>query len=303
MTDTPRAGTIYDRVFRPPANCVLYHYCSTPTFLSVLEYGSLRFSDANMMNDAEECRYGYALFERAANVLLEMVKDKPQLEGLTADFFDRVDAYLSPKQFNNHPVIACFSKDPDVLSQWRAYGQNGEGWAIGFDGAALAAMPVTLLDVVYEPEQQLAEVRNFLAAMYMLWRERGGDFTDAVGSDAALLSSLLVAYKHPSFREEQEVRALHELKVDAAEDGWLLVDEGGAVGDVDVPGQPVKFRAAGSSITAYVDIPLPRLDKGAIRDVWFGPRNENAFGNALYPLTQYGHRGVTMRRSTSSYRG
>jgi len=275
--------------------------CSTSMTASFAAAGML--SDANMMNDAAEGRYGYALFEQAAGALLEMAQEKPQLEGLSTDFFDKVDAYLSPKQLHSHPVIACFSKDPDVLGQWRAYGQNGEGWAIGFDGAALAVMPVTLLDVVYDPDQQLAEIRNFLVAMYMTWRTLGGAFEEAVGRDAALLSSLLLAYKHPSFREEQEVRALHELRVDIAEDGWLLVDEGGSSEEAEAAGLPVRFRAVDSSVTANVDIALPALEKGAIRELWFGPRNVNGSGNAIYPLTQYGHRGVVLHRSTSSYRG
>lgn len=34
-------------------------------------------------------------------------------------------------------LITCFSFENDLLSQWRAYGQDGEGMAIGFDFAYL----------------------------------------------------------------------------------------------------------------------------------------------------------------------
>lgn len=295
--------TVFERVFKSGPGCTLYHYCSTPSFLSILESGALRFSDANMMNDSEEGRYGYALFERAANDLLKLAEEEPSLEGLTPDFFDHVDAWLSPKQLHSHPVIACFSKEPDVLSQWRAYAQDGQGWAIGLDGAAIDNMPVTLLDVLYDPDQQLEEVRNSLAGMYFLWREQGGEFDDTVGSSARLLSSLMLAYKHPSFREEQEVRALHELRVDIAEDGWLLIDEGGTASGKEVDGQPVRFRAAGESIVAYVDLPLERSKGMIIPELWLGPRNQNGPGNAIYPLAHFGHRNVVLHRSVSSYRG
>lgn len=299
----PHHPTVFDRVFKPSTGCTLYHYCSTPTFLSVLESGALRFSDANMMNDSEEGRYGYTLFERAANELLELAKNKPSLEGLESDFFDHVDACLSPKQLHSHPVIACFSKAPDVLSQWRAYAQDGEGWALGFDGNAIGAMPVTLLDVLYDTDRQLEEVRNSLAAMYFLWRKEGGEFEAVVGSSARLLSSLMLAYKHPSFREEVEVRALHELRVDISADGWLLIDEGETADGKEVEGQPVKFRAAGASIIAYVDLPLERAKGMIIPELWLGPRNSNGPGNAIYPMTQFGHRNVRLQRSASSYRG
>lgn len=300
---TPHHPTVFDRVLKPGVGCRLYHYCGTATFLSVLESGALRFSDANMMNDSEEGRYGYALFQRAANELLELKKEKPGLEGLDSDFFDQVDACLSPKQLHSHPVIACFSKAPDVLSQWRAYAQDGQGWAIGFDGEAINAMPVTLLDVLYEPSQQLEEVRNSLAAMFFLCRQAGGDFEAAVGSSARLLSSLMLAYKHPSFREEQEVRALHELRVDLAQDGWLLIDEGGTANEKEVEGQTVKFRADSGAVVAYVDLPLERANGLTIPELWLGPRNSNGVGNALYPLTQFGHRDVMLHWSASSYRG
>ncbi|MEH6660819.1 MAG: DUF2971 domain-containing protein [Parasphingorhabdus sp.] len=295
-------STVYNRVFNPQPGCTLYHYCSSSTLLSILEHGKLRFSDINMMNDPREWGYAYELFERAANALLEMVPDHAALEGLDAGFLDEVDAYLSPKQLISHPVITCFSKEPDVLSQWRGYADDGRGWSIGFNGKAIDAMPVSLLEVVYDPDQQLTEVQNFLAAMYIIWREKDGEFRDAVGRDAAMLASFLHAYKHPSFREEQEIRAIHELRVDLAEDGCELVDEGGVANGEDVAGEPVRFRAAGSSIVSYLDIPIRHAEGIAIRELWFGPSNENGIGNAMFPLTQGGHRGVNLFRSASSYR-
>ena len=294
---------VYDRVFKPSPDCTLYHYCSTPTFLSILASGAVRFSDANMMNDSEEGRYGYSLFEGAANDLLDMAKEKPALDGLTPDFLDQVDSYLSPKQFITHPVIACFSKNPDVLGQWRAYGQDGRGWAVGFSGEAIGAMPVTLLNVLYDVSKQREEVLNSLAAMYVIWRQKGGDFHEAVGDDASFLASLLLASKHPSFRDEQEVRALHELRVDRAPEGWSLVDEGGVANGEETEGLPVGFRADDAAIVAHLDIPLQRSNNVSIRELWFGPRNPNALGNAVYPLTRFGHRNVVLHRSASSYRG
>lgn len=300
-SNTKYAST-YDRILIPGAETVLYHYCSTATLLSILEHGKLRFSDINMMNDPREWRYCYELFEQAATALLKMVPDRAALDGLDTSFFDRVDDYLSPKQLNSHPVIACFSKRPDVLSQWRGYADDAKGWSIGFSGRAVDAMPVTLLDVVYDPEQQITEICNFLAAMYLTWREKGGDFKETVGQDAALFASFIHGYKHSSFEEEQEVRALHELRVDHSEDGWELIDEGGTANGVEVVGEPVGFRAAGSAIVAYVDLPLQRVEGVSIRELWFGPSNDNGPGNALYSLTRYGHRGVNLSWSASSYR-
>ncbi|WP_242153290.1 DUF2971 domain-containing protein [Sphingomonas sp. BAUL-RG-20F-R05-02] len=300
---TPSLPTIHDRVFRPDPNAALYHYCSTATFLAVVEGGKLRFSDVNMMNDARETAYGYGVFESAATAALKLARQKPELDGLDVKFLDSVDAYISSKQLISHPVISCFSKDPDVLSQWRGYSDNAQGWAIGFDANALSRMPITLFEVLYDRDRQIEEVRNELIFLFLKFKESGKDFKGAVGQDAARLASYLLAYKHSSFREEQEVRAVHELRVDIAEDGWQLVDEGGVCDGSPVAGETIRFRAAGADVIAYVDIPLARGEGPVIRELWFGPRNQNGPGNALYPLSQHGYRSVALHHSASSFRG
>jgi hypothetical protein len=256
-----------------------------------------------MMNDSIEGLYGYNVFQSAANAILDLVPKKPGLEGLDIGFLDSVDQYLSEKQLNSHAMISCFSKDPDVLSQWRGYADNAQGWAIGFDGVALGRMPTTLLEVLYDRDQQIEEVRNELAMLFLKFKDSGAEFNESVGRDAAILASYLLAYKHPSFREEQEIRAIHELRVDLAEDGWHLIDEGGIVDGQEVAGETVSYRTDGAAIIAYVDIPLQRENGKVIREVWFGPRNRNGVGNAFFPLTQNDHRSVDLRYSASSYRG
>lgn len=301
--DTNRRPIVYDRMFNPPEGCVLHHYCSTESFLAIVGSGRLRFSDVNMMNDAEEGRYGYALFEEAATSLIQEVADKPALDGLNVDFFDRVDRYLSPSQLASHPVVACFSKAPDVLSQWRAYASDGQGWSIGFSAAALRKMPVTLLEVLYDHDQQLREVRNQLGAMFLLGRQDPNYLESRFGQDCALLSSFLLAMKNPGFREEQEVRALHLLDVELGDDRMLLTDAGGSVDGETTAGEAVGFRAAGQSVIVHVDLPFGRPGLRSIEEVWFGPRNRNGPGNAWLPLSHARHFGVRLEHARTAYRG
>lgn len=288
--------TSFDRVVQPTDEDVLYHYCSTSAWLSILESDALRFSDINMMNDPLEWGYCYQLFEKAANSLLSR-EGSLALEGLDESFFDLVDAYLSPKQMHNHPLVACFSRKPDVLSQWRGYADDARGWAVGFKAKAICKMPVMLLEVEYEESKQLEEVANYLAALYINWKKRGGVFAEAMGTEVALFTSIIHGYKHPSFVEEQEVRALHELKVVIGQKSWKFLDETEGVTD-----QSPKFRASGSSVVAYLDIPLARADGVSISEVWLGPGNNNGPGNVLFPLGAHGHEDVRVHFSASSYR-
>ena len=50
-------------------------------------------------------------------------------------------------------MISCYSLDPDVLSQWRAYADDGRGFAIEFS-AKLMQMPAKKLRVLYDEERQ-----------------------------------------------------------------------------------------------------------------------------------------------------
>jgi len=47
------------------------------------------------------------------------------------------DIYYSSILGNGYPHICCFSYEGDLLSQWRAYADDGKGVAIGFDSSQL----------------------------------------------------------------------------------------------------------------------------------------------------------------------
>jgi hypothetical protein len=64
---------LLDRLYVPPLGAVLYHYCSASTLQKILESRRLRFTDVNMLNDVQEARCGYSMFEEAATRLLKRV--------------------------------------------------------------------------------------------------------------------------------------------------------------------------------------------------------------------------------------
>ncbi len=271
--------------------------------MAICEHKSLRFSDINMMNDEAESAYGYSIFENAADVLLKERKVNPKLPAISVDFFDRVDALLSPQQVHSHPVISCFSRLPDILSQWRAYANDGRGFCLGFPGEVLDAMPASLLEVEYDPERQMLEMKAALLAIFLKNLDSKKLFGSEFRQDCLLLGAWKFGFKHPSFAEEKEVRCLHLLDVIIADGKPQLVDAGGQSEGVDVDGQPVRFRTVDGSIVAYVDIPLPlRADRPVIKQVWSGPKNQNGLGNIVYMASHFDLGGFTVHQSTSTYR-
>ena len=144
MTDRKgRFPGFLNNILSPRDDDVFYHYCSVETFRLICETKTLRFSDINLMNDAAETRWGYSIFEHAANEILK--RKPPGLENITEQFFEDVDKIINSAQAYAHPVICAFSREPDVLGQWRAYSDDGAGVAIGFGGKALRTLPATLL--------------------------------------------------------------------------------------------------------------------------------------------------------------
>lgn len=291
------------RLLKPNADETFYHYCSVDTFKAICENKNLRFSDINMLNDYQEWKWGYRIFEESASEILNDELIRKRFPGLGIRFFDRVDEFISPIQFHSHPIISSFSKDPDVLSQWRAYADNGRGFAIGFSGAVLEAMPVTILDVQYDKEEQIKEMKHALLDLYEKSMSNGGLFNTEFGNECVLLAFWMLGFKNPAFAEEKEIRCLHALAVRTDGNRPRLVDEGGFSGKRKVKGEKVKYRVDDGAIVAYVDIPLPII-KGLplIKEVWTGPRNVNGPGNIAYLMSECGLTGYAVHNSAASHR-
>ncbi|WP_156304407.1 hypothetical protein [Nitrosospira briensis] len=85
-----------------------------------------------MLNDASEARWAYKVFEEAATRLLNRRDIPSSVPNIDSAFIDVIDRIVSPIQLIAHPFIACFSQEPDMLCQWRAYADDGRGFAPRF---------------------------------------------------------------------------------------------------------------------------------------------------------------------------
>ena len=115
---------------------IVYYYCKPATFESIIRKRKLWLCDMMKTNDYREIDY----------VLDEIIKTANKA------FFSSImaseDADLVEKTVKNriqfykkcHYWLAiCFSTQKDDLGQWRAYGGDGLGFAIGFDVKELQA--------------------------------------------------------------------------------------------------------------------------------------------------------------------
>lgn len=291
------------RLYKPNQGTKIYHYCSAETLQAICSSKSIRMSDINMMNDYRECQYGYAVFEEAATEILKDPAVASTFPDFNVDFFDKVDEVISSFQRFLHPVIASFSKNPDVLSQWYRYGNGGQGFAVGLDVEILQKMPISILEVEYDRAVQVKETRAALAGIFMRNKTENLNYNSTFKNDCALLGAMLLSFKSKAFVEEEEVRLLHLLDVVDRGNTPYLQDKGGMFNGRNVKGQPVRYRVSDGAYIAYIDSPFPVINKHSIiKEIWFGPKNTNAVGNLKYMASEHGWKEFEVFVSEATFR-
>jgi hypothetical protein len=241
-------------------------------------------------NDSTERGWGYQIFKKVATQLRKEV-DTTFIETITA----MVDKAYSEAMV----MIASYSLDADVLSQWRAYADDGRGFAIGFSPSQME-VPAKLLRVLYEQDLQISELLGNIRHSYRHEKSIGFQFNNEFKSHFVHIGLDLCAYKHPSFREEKEIRYAH-----ISGSSSRLISLGARDRDSKLILEPIKaqFRVSNGNIVPYVVIDYTnRGTKSPIKEIVLGPRNPNSESKVEVFLNTIGVRGVTVRRSEGTYR-
>lgn len=287
---------------------VLYHYCSTNAFLSIISSRKIFASEFTLSNDLLEGKW-------IRQVITDYCKEKG------VDFFTTESVLSSIDRLINFIGAAgiCLSEEGDLLSQWRAYSSNGSGFSIGFDqskfGDEASSLP-PLGKVIYDPTRQKNLIQTTMDAVIDLAQAGAGrplTILGAAGKTEAeleqkkeadtryetLIFSLfphLYILKNPAFQEEREWRSVtiviphNSLSPDAeGKAGWFL--------------NHMEFRALPDRIVPHKEFPLDRSDgSSTICEVKIGPRNVTPVRVVEAALLHHGWKGVKVTKSTASYR-
>lgn len=190
---------------------VLYYYCKMDTFKSMLKTKTLWLTDLTRSNDSEEVIRAYRnLWERIRVRLDQTDIDKE----LLASQFEMLDSAFQVQSLVDIPFGCCFCSENDLVQQWREYGDNGCGVAVGFDLDAIPGLvqqhPITSADithaigyekVIYDSEQLELDISRICYDAMRLY------------GNHAWLMAILPTFKHyagfiknPTFRDEKEIR-------------------------------------------------------------------------------------------------
>ena len=186
---------------------MVFHYTTIPALLGIVRDGALWASDVRQLNDRWEIRY--ALNQLGAILAADsaFAKNHQPIQAIFG-----VDRFW---QF-----ASCFSKSRDQLSQWRAYG-NQIGVAIAFDrdhlDEAATAAGGFLTDWRYVALDEFSSFKAELDGIIQslkdpsLFNEKGELINMTIQHQLTKQAiEIASSIKHPSFREEQEVRFIGE---------------------------------------------------------------------------------------------
>lgn len=327
---------------------LVYHYCSLTTLLNILEHKTLRLSDINKLNDANESK---ALLHITRNRAIQMImeqqgKDAERNIGglgyrefivyLIDKMIDQVQAYNDLLAY-----IACFSESDDYLGQWRGYGDNGKGVAIGFDVQTIGK----LVEDVSNGQMEFRKVSYIDSNQGMmqctstqcdvsiniharelvetLFEYMAHNETKKILSGEYMISDMgqwfipllqdSFFYKDSSFAEENEWRLILKDEIIKSEEDWEQIYNWKRQGREPQTAlerlfpNALEFRVVENDIVSYMDMDFSNgnhMHNDMIKEIIIGPNCRLTNQDLFQMLGHFGFdiTDVAVRKSDSPYR-
>ena len=229
---------------------VFYHYCSLDTMDKILTSATFYLSDPLKMNDKKELIW---TVEKLDGSTLEWF----QVDGLNPITKEDLYNYLNDN-INDKIFVGSFSYYKDDLSQWRGYGDDGRGVALGFELDSISANKnVNLIksDVLYaENKVVMNKYKKFASKLYEYFEKY--NIVDGLKKQEVFINRLvpyLATVKNPTFKSEKERRIIYFERSDYVDKD--LLDH--------------HYRVInGNNITEYVVLDI---QKSSLKEIIIGP--------------------------------
>jgi hypothetical protein len=203
----------------PPAPPeLLFHYTDAAGLLGIIQDSEIWATHVGFLNDTTELEAGERVVDEVADELQGEGHSDPLGRFFARFASHHIDLSLSKVA----PVyVTSFSENGDLLSQWRAYGGGGSGFAIGLQQAHVMGtsnsneqVAVTLLRCQYDRAAFRETVKQTLRTLAEECVRFGtSDSTPPNEIDRQVVQSMLIAvaklvpqFKHSGFEEEAEWR-------------------------------------------------------------------------------------------------
>ncbi|MFS1466314.1 DUF2971 domain-containing protein [Vibrio lentus] len=270
-----------------------FHYTDIDGLLGILKSNTLWLCSYKSMNDSMELKW--SLNEKLDAIKKTIEKDYDEVK---YEFLEKIRSCL--KEIPLHAYMACFSSQKDLLSQWRAYGDDGKGVSIGFKLGQESNFPDKDLpicsvgqsyfgcfDVEYgtDFEEKIIPFDGYIHAFNEHVKNLSRDpskMDDNAKEMSEIMISLSMWAKNPAFQEEKECRILN-----------LTLQNS----DIDL--SQLEFKATGKKLTPYLEY---KFNKSIVYEIVLGPKSEIDKDELDLFLQKHGYEDVNIEPSGISYR-
>ena len=218
------------------------------------------------MNDANEIIWAFKVMD---SKLRKSMLERASIVDSVTDLINWL------KQHGQHNLfISCFSMEKDLLSQWRAYGDDGKGLALGFNLKELDKD-----NIYFEKVEYVDKINNSIFGRETVFEVAADTFQIAKAYEDSNdydnteiffdhLFSVLAGYKNKCFAEEKEIRLIYE-ELPREE---LVIEKNNAWSNKEYHFSPVNlehdFRIVNNNITEYVKLPY----QSSLKEIVIGPK-------------------------------
>jgi hypothetical protein len=240
---------------------LIHHYTTIHGLLGIFKEKALWATKIHYLNDASEL---VRPFNIADNYLLDKIENTTEKDIIESM---RYDIEISG---GTNICVASFCANPDLLSQWRAYGDSDQTYSIGF-------RTEELIKSITKESFELRKCEYFTPASYkqhieqfiQSYIEKVKEDTKKLDSFISELIMLASVMKYDYFREEDEYRVISTVPLMSTNDKF-------------------NFRAGKSILVPYYSIPLDL--KANIARITIGPcQHPDLTSDTIYGLAyRYG---------------
>jgi len=233
----------------------LGHYTNTQGLLGIIQSKTLRATNIKFLNDEHEFIHALELIRRLITDI-DPSRAAPH-EMIFNEFREKIisKVTLLDQATSESIFTLSFSQKTDLLSQWRGYCPNNDGYCLEIDTDKIKISALAKFDechffqCIYDNEKKKDQLRNILNKYWLQYRD-GNDTQKGTAVEDLRREILLLAshFKHPAFEEESEHRVVIFLNF--------------------MPDTNVKFRQGRFSIIPFIEIDIEHAD---ITKIIIGP--------------------------------
>ena len=262
---------------------ILYHYTSPEALISILQQGkngnnrdvdtiNFHFTKADSLNDKNEGKEFFKIYEETINQLLKDKKISPEFY----DFIHRIEhknIFWWDESTSLYPYKECetyicsFSKGKDLLPMWNYYSKNSqyEGYNLGirFEGKEQLSKAflslgikgeINLFKVIYDKSKIKNVLYEFIFQLSKECDLNNDSDKNNIDINVKMASTILkYIVKHNAFTHEEECRFVLNILKGSCEN-------------------KINYKTKKGILIPYIDI---RLQKKFLKEITIGPLIEN----------------------------